>query len=97
MVNSCSVPRLITNHDAREKETVFNLPKDKDIQIKKLSFLNSNDLETQKHVSVCYERFAYKFVKKSNHQYPLNCSMNPLPNILPASQSTTNVSEAKHE
>ena len=97
MVNKCSVPGCLTNHATGEKGTFFELPKDKDNQIKWLSFLNRNDLETQKHAFVCYKHFANHFVRKNNHRHRLSCSMNPFPTILPASQPTTNVSEAERE
>ena len=97
MVNQCNVPGCLTNHANGEKGTVFELPKDKDQQIKWPYMLNRNDLETQKHVFACYKHFTNHFVKKNNHRHRLICSMNPSPIILPASKSTTNVSEAERE
>ena len=97
MVNKCSVPGCLTNHANGEKGTVFELPKDEDLQKKWLSFLSRDDLETQKHVFVCFKHFANHFVKKNDHRHRLICSMNPFPTILPASQATTNVSEAERE
>ena len=97
LVNKCTVSGCLTNHANGEKGTVFDLPKDKDQQIKQPSSLNRNDLETQKHVFACYKHFANHLVKKNNHRHRLICSMNPFPTILPASQSTTNVSEAERE
>ena len=64
MVNKCRVPGCLTNHATEEKGTVFELPKDKDHQIKWLSFLDRNDLETKKHVFVFYKHFTNHFVKK---------------------------------
>ena len=97
MVNNCSVPGCLTNHANGEKGTVFELQTDKDQQIKWPSFLIRNDLETQKHVFVYNKHFAYYFVKKNNHRHRLICSINPFPTILPATLSTTNVSEAERE
>ena len=97
MAKKGSVPGCLTKHATGERGTVFELPKDKDNQIKSLSLLNRNDLETQKHVFVSYKHFANYFVKKNYHHSRLICSMNASPTILPVSQQTTNVSEVERE
>ena len=50
MVNKCSGLGYLENQANFEMGTVFELPKDKDHQIKWLSFLDRNDIETKKHV-----------------------------------------------
>ena len=95
MVNKCSIPGCLINHANGEKGTVFELPKDKDLQRKWLSFLKRKYLKTQKRVFICYEHLADHYVKKTDHRHRLNCSTNYFPTILPAFQSTTNVYEAE--
>ena len=92
MINKCRVPGCLTNHASGEKRTVFELPKDKNLQNKWLFFLNRDDSQTQKHVLICCEHFGNHFVKKNYHRDLFICSMNPFHTILLAPQSTTNVS-----
>ena len=75
----------------------FELPKTKIYRSNSVSFLDRKDLETDKHVFVFYKHFTNHFVKKQIHQDRLICSKNLFPTILPASCSTTNVSEAEFE
>jgi len=97
MVSKCSVPGCLTNHATGEKGTVFELPRDEDLQNKCLSSLNRDNLETQKHVIVCFKHCANHFVKQDDRRHLLVCSMNPFPTISPAFQGTTNVPEAERE
>ena len=63
-VNKFRVPGCLKNHANGEKRTVFELPKDKDLQNKWFCFLTRDDLETPKHVFICYKHFAHHFVNK---------------------------------
>ena len=63
-VNKCRVPECLTSHATEEKRTVFELTEDNDPQIKWLSFLDRNDLESKKHVLVFYKHFTNQVVKK---------------------------------
>lgn len=97
MVNKCNVPGCLTNHATGEKGTVFELPKDKDLQRKWLSLLKRDELVSQKHLFVCYKHFASHYMKKNSHRYRLISSMNPFPTILPHAQTSISISDAERD
>ena len=97
MVNKCSVPGCKTNHVAGEAGTVFELPDEEEQRNKWISFINSDNLVTYKHIFVCYKHFADHFVKRNDKRFHLIKSLKPFPTILPTSQLNINISEAERE
>ena len=97
MVNKCNVLGCLTNHAAGEKGTVFELPRDEQLQEKWIAFINRDDIAHQKHLFICYKHFASHFVKKNDNRHRLISSMNPYPTILPQDQSLINMRESERE
>ena len=92
MVNKCNAAGCFTNHPGYNTGTVFKIPKNEELRLIWIKFLNRTDIDSLLHIFLCEKHFEEKYLKKNDNRTRLIMNLNPIPTLFSNNQQCLPVS-----